>query len=399
MKSNLLIIMKEINSYIMHYSSMGQDFSFVFWIQLILQIIAFVIILKYYMRNDYCIKIITVAWLPMTIYFLGYINYGVAIQSLAVREFRYAEDIWNLLNGTNIQLVTTEVIIVLLSISIMLEKRLFDDISEKVGKVSSVIIRLDTIINVLMAGYCIFFCFRLMDQYDNNFYCCYLYGTFTLIIQLLVKYWLIALGAIEGDKSAVDNIETTVLDKNWCKKKVKKYITSSYRIGAITFSIIMAFIIYMLFVGIRDEGISLFDAEAAGIIVFICIFIVPFIAVTIYFYKMWLFPGKNSCWKRIETWGNESEIYSQICSELFNDRKPPMKTHYLWISSNFIVFPVTNCRKIYYIPYYVGQSQNGINRTYNFSDGSKLKLDLSTKKRQEYANMLDLVLGEKEQLK
>ena len=124
--------------------------------------------------------------------------------------------------------------------------------------------------------------------------------------------------------------------------------------------------------------------------------IIAFVIILKYYMRN---PGKNSCWKRIENWGNESEIYSQICSELFNDRKPPMKTHYLWISSNFIVFPVSNCRKIYYIPYYVGQSQNGINRTYNFSDGSELKLDLSTKKRQEYADMLDLVLVEKEQLK
>ena len=73
--------------------------------------------------------------------------------------------------------------------------------------------------------------------------------------------------------------------------------------------------------------------------------------------------------------------------------------HILFNLVYFIVFPVSNCRKIYYIPYYVGQSQNGINRTYNFSDGSELKLDLSTKKRQEYADMLDLVLVEKEQLK
>lgn len=153
---------------------------------------------------------------------------------------------------------------------------------------------------------------------------------------------------LEGERRAPSDIETKVMDIAWCKRKIIRYLSSSYRTMGIRFLI------------------------------------------------KWLFQKHQKYWKRMMSWGHEETILRMVCRELFDAKNPPQKILLLSYTEHFIVTPLLIFRQIYYIPTYDHISYEKGEKVYNFSDGGKIKIVLGnetqTKQNQKVFIALDKAL-------
>ena len=354
------------------YTILPESISIWFWIIILVQMAIVSTNLFYYMRKNHVLHTVLVIMMPICIYGLIILLYGHTMSALLLGTYKYASEFWSSYNESNLNIW-----IILLDAlfvgSIFLENKLFAKIEQKAHPVINIVRFIDGLTNWVMIIYVTLYHFTMRTTFDKWQFCLQAYCIFTLVIQIIAKYVLIIVGDLEAEKNLDSEIETSVMDSEWCRKKVKGFIASSYRIIVYVFGIMAIALSVTMIEGVmRDIENGEFTMYEIPLV---SMYLLPLYFLTIIFAIKWIFPTKQATWKRMQMWGNEIEINRLICKEFFNEKKPPQKSMLVWTTEHFILSPVIANRKSYYIPKYIGTRFEGNKQIHCFDDGGKIVLE------------------------
>ncbi|MDY2590665.1 MAG: hypothetical protein SOW32_10840 [Agathobacter sp.] len=354
------------------YTILSGPISMWFWIIILVQMAIVSTNLFYYMRKNHVLHTVLVIMMPIGIYGIIILLYGQTMSALLMGTYKYASEFWSCYNecDLNIWIVLLDALFVG---SIYIENKLFAKIEHKAHPVINIVRFIDGLANWVMIIYVTLYHFTMRTTFEKWKFCLQAYCIFTLVIQIIAKFVLIIIGNLEAEKNLDTEIETRVMDSEWCRKKVKGFIASSYRTLAYVFGIMAITLSVTMIDGvIRDikNGMDIIYE-----IPLVSMYLLPVYFLTIFFSIKWIFPTKQATWKRMRTWGSEIEINRLICKEFFNEKKPPKKSMLVWTTEHFILSPVIANRKLYYIPKYIGTRFEGNKRIHCFDDGGKIVLE------------------------
>lgn len=384
--------MIEAIRYIFHYKGSIEYINGMFVLQTFLQLIALFIILHYYVRRDHMLKVVIVYFLPFLLYVDAMLFWAPKMGALLYNKFSPSWNVWRHLEN-NDYFFSILVLFILVLISVMLEKRLFENISNQTKTVEKVVLVVDVLINIVMLLYSMYYVFFGKNIYDGQTFNLFLYCVLSLGMQMIIKYFLMLCAVLEGVRRAPSDIETKVMDIAWCKRKIIRYLSSSYRTMGILFTVLATFLLIMTVMSIAEE-------EMWQNRLLVCLIYWPgmlaMLCAGVRFLIKWLFQKHQKYWKRMMSWGHEETILRMLCRELFDAKNPPQKIMLLSYTEHFIVTPLLIFRQIYYIPTYDHISYEKGEKVYNFSDGGKIKIVLGdetqTKQNQKVYIALDKAL-------